>query len=504
VILILMIASGLAAWALGLLTRGYDYDEVMRAHSIWLAAQGLRPYHDFLDSHPPYFAILTPLVRINPRDPCAYLRWLRTFSAAGNLLFLAGVAAVGARSVADGRLASMLGLAVVACHPAVLGFLVEFRIDGWGYALVVWSIYRFRRLPRGVNRNFEFGVVTGLASLLFCPKIGLLPPLFVLIELLFARESVRGSIRLLVAYVAGAGVAAGLFAMYLMWHRIDFDRTFQVLVRYNALSNSNLSSRYSLLQRIVRIRVLPWVILAAVLGWIAGHIRDRSRLDAYEVALAVWLVMQALLVAYPYKQYYAPWFLLASGFLVDLWRGLSDLLGRGRVAVLLIACAITVLADFRAGRRWFEVGDAGRQQRLIRWMNRVSRPQDRVVAAPPLHPIYRRDSFFLFFNNFDPRGSDAASILAHLPPFEGHVTAGRFREELEDQPPALVVLSGDWRIIPYTRGQQDALIDFLRRYGYQDVAVDHARFALRPDRCEDARRHGLMEAVDGQLTAPPG
>src|SRR4029077_6376477 len=128
------------------------------------------------------------------------------------------------------------------------------------------------------------------------------------------------------------------------------------------------------------------------------------------------------------------------------------LLGRARVVVLLMACAMTVQAESRTAQGWSVAGDARRQERLIRWMNTVTHPEDRVVASPPLHPIYRRDAFFVWFNNFDPRGLDAEHVLAHLPAFQGHVTAARFREELEVHRPALIVLSGDWRIVNYTSG----------------------------------------------------
>ena len=128
-----------------------------------------------------------------------------------------------------------------------------------------------------------------------------------------AWESIRSGVRAGIAYLAGVGVAAGLFALYLTWHGIDFDRTFQILVRYNAVSNANLDVRPSLLETIVQNQstLLGDPRWCGVLG---GRITSAigSRPEAYEVALAVWLVTQPLLVAYPYKQYYAPWFLLAS------------------------------------------------------------------------------------------------------------------------------------------------------------------------------------------------
>src|SRR5262245_29927139 len=39
-------------WVVGAIHCGYEYDEVARAHWVWLTQQGLRPYHDFFENHP--------------------------------------------------------------------------------------------------------------------------------------------------------------------------------------------------------------------------------------------------------------------------------------------------------------------------------------------------------------------------------------------------------------------------------------------------------------------
>jgi hypothetical protein len=503
-LLALTMLTGLAAWAVGIGTVGYDYDEVMRTHSIWLAAQGLRPYRDFLDCHPPYFALLAPVVRRHPADPCGLLLSLRMFSALGNLLFLGGLAVLAASSSRSGWWWALLGLTLVACSPSVLGYLVEFRIDGWGYALVVWSIVRFRRRAPGAWRDFEFGGATGIASLWLCPKLALLPPLVVLAEHFIGRRSIRSAARGFLAYIAGAGVALGLFLLDLGWQGIPWGRAFEVLVRYNAVSNANLATRHGLLLSLLHNPILFGAVLAGLIALAVEHSRQGTRPDAYAVALVPWLVIQALIVAYPYKQYYGPWFLFASGLLGPLGRALSGLPGRMRLGLVLASFALAVAVDGRLARIWSNVDVARADQRLIRWMNRVTRPLDRVVASPPLHPIDRYDTFFLWFNTLDPGGFDAERILARLPRFRDYVAPGRFDQELEEHPPALVVLSGDWRIVPYPPEQRQALAAFLRRNGYGSVRVRGAWFALRPDRLEQARRDGLLETIGGRPSVPAG
>jgi hypothetical protein len=393
-------------------------------------------------------------------------------------------------------------VAIVAFHPAILEFLVEFRIDGWGYAIAVWSIYRFCKSLRGDYRCFELGALTGIATLLFCPKLALLPPLVIVCDQVVHWESVRRAAQAAALYLAGFAVAAALFALYLAWHLIDFDRTFQMLVRYHAVSNANSGTR-SLIQTIAVAGPLAWLTVAGIVAWAFVHIRKRSWPGAYESALAAWLVIQAFIVVYPYKQYYAPWFLFASGFVVHLANVLSNVLGRARIVEIVAACAFTIPADWQTAVGWSRAADAQTQQLLIRWMNRVTDPEDRVVASPPFHPIYRHDSFFVWFTTFDTLGFDTERILAKLPGFQAYVTAARFRHELEEHPPALVVLSADWRFVPYTRGEREALVAFLRQRGYHAVQLGPAWFALRPDRFEQARREGLLELARDSYVIPP-
>ena len=113
--LVVMTLAGLVAWTVGAFSKGYDYDEVLRAHSIWLTAQGLRPYSDFFEVHPPYFVLFSPVMRAIS-DPVDGIRALRLLTATGNLLFLAGMIVLGRKSLADGtdRRWAWLAVAFVA------------------------------------------------------------------------------------------------------------------------------------------------------------------------------------------------------------------------------------------------------------------------------------------------------------------------------------------------------------------------------------------------------
>ena len=121
-LLLIALAAGLAAWGYGIVTRNYDHDEFQRAHSIWLASQGLRPYTEMFEVHPPYFILLTPIVR--PwTDPCDALRALRVFSMVGNIAFLGGLVALGWSAPERENRWTWLGVAWVAFDPRVIDFL---------------------------------------------------------------------------------------------------------------------------------------------------------------------------------------------------------------------------------------------------------------------------------------------------------------------------------------------------------------------------------------------
>lgn len=483
--LILVGIVGMIALAVGVRTRWYDYDEVLRAHSGWLAAQGLRPYSDFFECHPPYFALLIPFVRLFP-DPTSLLQALRIFGVAGNILFLAGLARLGPTSE-GGRRWAWLGVGFIACHPDVLDDLVEFRADGWGYALATWGFVRFRLMPPGFRRHFELGLWTSIASAVFCPKLAFLPPLVILFEMAGAWRSPRTALRIGAAYASGTAMAAFLVALSLALQGIRFGDVYALLIRYHSIFNANSSYRHGLIASIVARPLLAVTTIVGLVAWAGSRISRRKRPVPIELGLATWLVLQAALVSYPHKQYFAPWFLFSSVFLAYLATSSADRPARVHKALFIVAGFFAIAISARQASNWYRIDEARRDEDIIRWMNRVARPEDRVVAAPPHHPIDRHDTFFLWFNTHDPGGFDSEEILRRIPLFEGKVADSRYREELETHPPALIAVIGPWRKDPYTKGQIAALSEFVARHGYQPVRRGKVTFAVRPDRLDAAR-----------------
>jgi hypothetical protein len=495
-LLALTLAAGVAAWSVGVVTRNYDYDEVQRAHSVWLAAQGLRPYRGFFEVHPPYFVLLAPIVP-TWNDPCDLLLALRLCSMAGNFAFLGGLLALGWNYAETRKPWAFAGVAYVAFHPRVLDFLVEFRIDGWGYALAAWSLFEFLRRPGKAAQFTLFGVLSGIATLLLCPKVALLPPLVVFFELIRTRPGLRRGVVRGAAYAIGLGIAVVLFLAFLQTYGIPLEGTYLLLFRYHALSNAHSAFQYGLLRQIAGEPLLLVPIILGVLAWAIYTPRRSSSGVAFLPAVAIWLLIQALLVSYPYKQYYAPWFLFGSAFTILAGSRLEMRWPRLGGVAFVVGCLGTLIACEQTAQLWMHYNPAKTECAAIRVMNVLAGSRDRVVAPPPHHPIMRRDSFFLWFNTSDPQGYDSERILAELGPYGREVSPEAYRAALESDPPAFVVVGAGSAAAAYPPGQWRVLGEFLPRRGYRLVQFQGLRLALRPDRYAALRGEGRFTDAPG-------
>jgi hypothetical protein len=416
---------------------------------------------------------------------------------AGNFLFLGGLVALGWRHADTKRRWAWLGVACVAFHPRVLDYLVEFRIDGWGYALAAWSLALFLHRPERAADFTLFGALSGAATLLLCPKVALLPPLVVLFELVRSRPGWRRGSGRALAYLLGLGIAGVGFLLYLLAAGIELERTYFLLFRYHALSNAHAAFHNGLMQQIIAAGFLTVPIALGVVAWAIDAIRQRSLGDAYLPALALWLVLQALVVSYPYKQYYAPWFLLGSTFVIVLGHRLETLWRPLGGVMFVMAAVVTLFASLGIARLWMRYNPARTECAAIRVMNVLAGARDRVVAPPPHHPILRHDTFFLWFNTSDPNGYDSERILADLGPYRDLVSPRAYAAALASDPPAFVVLSAGAEEAPYPQGQRQALAEFLPRRGYRTVQLHGLRLALRPDRHAALHAKGLFSDAPG-------
>ncbi len=204
-------------------------------------------------------------------------------------------------------------------------------------------------------------------------------------------------------------------------------------------------------------------------------------------------------MSYPYKQYYAPWFLFGSIFVVVLGQAIEAWRRPLGTAVFVLASIASIAGSLWIGGLWHRYSAAPIQCATLRALNLLALPGDRVVAPPPDHPIARQDAFFLWFNTSDPDGYDSERILEALPRFRPLVGVDRNAAALAEHPPAFVVLDSGPFAAAYPRGQWEALLGFLPRHGYRTVRLGSLRLAVRPDRYEALRGEGLFRDAGGPL-----
>jgi hypothetical protein len=410
-------------------------------------------------------------------DPGAVMLTLRLIAAAGNLLFIAGLLTAATSIAGVGRYQAWLAIALVVFHPSVLQFLIEFRVDGWGYAIAVWSIVRLAR-SRRAWRYLEFGLTTGIATLLFCPKLTVLSPLVIIFEVVKLRN-MRDILRVIGTYGAGVVAACVAFWMYLMANGVSLERTYAFLARYHVLANAHSGFGFGLFRSAVAVPILGIPLLVSALVWLIARVRTRSFPDIFTGAVAVWLVISLISVSYPYKQYAAAWFLFASAllpYLADAVNRLPRALVAGMFGSL---CILSMFTSVAQARSWAAAPAAQQQAAIMKIMAEASDPTDRVVATPPCHPINRRDVSFVWFNTVDPAGYGTEGILASSEQLRGFVSDVRYREELNASPPAFIVVQF-WDLYPPR--QRSVLEGFVEERGYMPATVGSVQFAVRPDR----------------------
>jgi hypothetical protein len=202
---------------------------------------------------------------------------------------------------------------------------------------------------------------------------------------------------------------------------------------------------------------------------------------SYLAAIALWCLVQAAFVNIPYFQYAAPWLLFASVFIAaafDAAIGASNRMASittPLLYVLVAACAIWTIVDSRR--------DAGAARRAdgMRWMLKLTNPEDRVVAPPAYHPLFRRDVFYVWWNIPLPNGNGVEALAASLPAIRDRFEASAYKSELAANPPALVVMQTPDLPTFYPDVQGAEVLAFLEAHGYQLVERNGLVLALRPD-----------------------
>ncbi|MBI4678201.1 MAG: hypothetical protein HY748_11520 [Elusimicrobia bacterium] len=294
-----LLAAGLYLMqAAGLLP--LDYDEYEHAHSAWAVSQGLVPYEDFHQVHPPFFWFaFSPVMRLIPQDFESLLT-LRRLEAVVSLAVLGLLlAAVGSElGGLGGTAAAAAALAVMFLQPSTVQAMAEFRIGRFSLALTLMGVIvlgRGRDGPAPWKRWLASGFMFSVAAAFDSKRI-LLPAAAVLVHLAVSRRlGPRACGKLLAAVGCGAAAGIGLMACWALLQGVDLGRMTEQVFIYNGMVMREFSQQVSLA------------------GEILEHARRQYLIVGVFLLCGMAALGQTVFVAYPFKQYVAPVYLAWAG-----------------------------------------------------------------------------------------------------------------------------------------------------------------------------------------------
>ncbi|GIK15406.1 MAG: hypothetical protein BroJett003_03700 [Planctomycetota bacterium] len=136
-------------------SRAVDDDELQHLHFAWCLTQGLAPYRDFWDNHPPLLHQLLSFLISRQGEPSGVLLSGRRLCAVLALPGVAGVYLLG-RACA-GRGAGVAAAAWLACSEVYLLKAVEIRPDGILLTCIAFSAWLILSAMRGASSSGEEG-----------------------------------------------------------------------------------------------------------------------------------------------------------------------------------------------------------------------------------------------------------------------------------------------------------------------------------------------------------
>lgn len=440
-------ALAVAAAALALLVvhaaiSGCDHDEVQHLHGAFLVSQGEAPFRDFLEQrHPVIYYLLAPAARAFDGSPRALVFAVRSM----DLLLLAALLWIFLR-LARPHLRDPRAVWPVLVLLGSFFFLrnsMEVRPDPWMALLCLLALWQWASYLRGggLGRAALAGLCAGLAVAVL-QKAVVFAGLLAVGTAPFAwgdrerlgRALSGGAVAVAAALAPVAALVlairrAGIWDDFYFWN-YPFNRFYYLATHFDGPSAAAVLG--------VSLAEAPLLWLAGLAGlWIAVR-RFRGLAERPELGLAAAVVVGVLASVARSRWPFSHNLLLMQPALallavvaieeiqVPRWRTAA-----GIVLLLLVAKLGVLCFTYDEGHGNFRV-----QERILELTGR----SDPVAAAPPYHPIFRRDSFFFWYvpvNN-----AQAYADLCR----RAACPSGKLEHDLEawrTDPPAVVYLPPD-------------------------------------------------------------
>jgi hypothetical protein len=458
-------AAVCAALAAGSARRHYDVDEIQHVHVMWRIAAGDRPFHDFVESHPPFLWYLgAPIVGELPRGPAPALGLLRVLATLAGLAFVALVllcVRVQRPELPAPWLAA--GGLLVLSHPRNLDYFIEARPDSFAHALLFGAWWAFLRgRPGPAFRRYATFAFLAAAALLCNPKLAALVALFSALDLWWRRREGAPLAPAAAGHAAGLAAAVAAAVTFLSVRGIDPLLAWDLSIGFHQRFLATTAFSRGLAGGIAGQPVPLALVGAGAACWLGLVATGRLRPRPLELALALVLAIAPWVMPLPYKQYFTPWFVLAAAFVPFLGLVLGRWRPAAATAALVAAMAIAAVSAGRAAARYRTSQSTRFFQALWARVDGAAAAGGRIVTHPQWHPVNRRDVFYAWFVTWDPAGRGQDVILREWNPrgFGRRFTADGYREDLERYPPALIVTVGEGYDLPAT--QEAVVAQYVR------------------------------------------
>jgi hypothetical protein len=463
VMVAVLIAVGASTWINGILHRAFDYDEWVHAYESWLVSGGLKPFRDFFECHPPFaWYPLSLFFRVfgNSYNLLFVFRFL---TGIGHLVFLVAMLKNVALSLRElptpvrlPLLPAAVAVAFIAMQPAIIEYLVEFRLDSWPNALLMIAIYRYRlRRADALRSSIELAALS-TAAILCSPKLVMFVGLFGVASVVVDdRRLVRAG-----GMLAGGLGMLGLGAGFLKLAGHNPVHVYRLALGYHSVLNAKGGFGHGVYEIVWSLTAMRNVVIASAIAWPLVAWRRLHRAP-FEIAALLFLVLQLRLVGFGYKQYYAPWFLLAITFLPYL-----EVLARRMKLVhslLLVAAVLFTFDSVMPVYRTYQDGsfvddDIAARKNLEATL---VKPGHFVIASIETRPLFRRDAVYQHHNSYAPSGFDGTRVMQELKiePYSLEFTVEKARAEIEARSPDLIITNA--RLPGYVR---TALEQYLAKH----------------------------------------
>ncbi len=438
-VLVALLGLGLTArWNLRR-TQPLDFDEFQHLHAAWCWTQGLMPYHDFWDNHPPLLQVILACLQPIGGETVEtiFLARLAMFAAA---LGVFGVTFGLARAAFDSA-TGLAAVALLACVQVFTDKTVEVRPDT---GLILFSVLAVWLLLRALQTEslrtaFAFcaaaGLAFGLATLFSTKSMMLAVALLVALTALAVRR--RHALRLRVRpetlvfqparglkpaarWVSGRTLkavfgGAGLFALGFLTAVLPCCIFLAIrdglgdMLRFTIIDTVCCPERFSAMRWLRPTWSTPLAVILSLgmLLILIEQFRKPPHRDASFVLLtltAVLVVQFALVMPAPYAQSVclsvaflvipAGWLLRSAiGWITDPRRSTAHALCGGAAALAIVLAGP---ADSLLHSRLSHQGDAAELKRQLAETRRVldlTGPNDAVFGESPV-AIFRRHACF--------------------------------------------------------------------------------------------------------------